>query len=166
MTGPKDVIREQLEASGHLVGMFTKDLTDGEYFKPAIAGGNHTAWAVGHIAVSEDSMLGHITGDAPRLPEAMRQLFAGGSECHPEASTYPSRSEIDEMLRTVRAHTFEQLAAFDEGRWDDPSPEALPQEFFPTVGSMWNMIASHSFWHIGQITCNRQALKKGRVFVG
>ncbi len=46
----RTTIREQLEGSGNLVDTFTKDLTDEEYFKPAITGGNHTAWAVGHTA--------------------------------------------------------------------------------------------------------------------
>lgn len=163
MAGLKDVVGHQLETGNFLLGKFTGDLSDAEYFIPAVEGGNHAAWILGHIAVSEDLMVSLITGSPKRLPEPMHELFRGGSACVADASKYPSRSKIDDLLRTARTNTLAALAAFDEGKSNDPSPERPAKDFFPTMGSLWGMIGAHQFWHIGQLTDCRRVLKKPPV---
>ena len=64
------------------------------------------------------------------------------------------------MFRNARDHTVEILNAFDDRKWDDPAPEGVPRELFPTMGAVWGMQATHQFWHIGHITACRAAMKK------
>ena len=163
MSSARDVIRQQLQNSQMLIEKFSSDLTDQEYFVPAVPGANHAAWIVGHIAVSEDFIVGKITGKGMRLPQAMHDVFNGKSVCHAGASKYPPRRQIDELHRTTRAHSLEDLSLFPDTRWSESAPAGMNPAMFPTLGAMWGMIGAHPFWHIGQLTTNRVALKKGRI---
>lgn len=163
MSSARDVIRQQLSNGQMLIEKFTADLSDKDYFVPAVPGANHAAWIVGHIAVSEDFIVGQITGSGMRLPKAMHDVFNGKSVCHPDASKYPPRKDIDEMHRTTRAHSIEALSMFNDAKWADAAPAGMNSPMFPTLGAMWGMVGAHPFWHIGQLTTSRVALKKPRV---
>jgi hypothetical protein len=166
MACAKETIRYQLGMGAMLIEQFTKDLTDAEYFKAAVPGANHAGWIVGHLAVSADSMVAQATGGQRRFDDQKHALFDGKSECKADANAYPPRKDIDEMFKNASADTIEALTTFDESKWDNPSPESMPSEFFPTVGSVWGIIATHPFWHAGQLTTNRVALGKPRVLGG
>ena len=163
MSSAKDVILGQLEAGRKLIEMFTADLSDEEYFKPAVEGTNHVAWMLGHLACIEDAVAAGLTGTDKRIPAATHELFEGGSRCIADPSEYPSRRQIDEMFRNTRAHFLEALKAAEESNWDAPAPEGSPVELFPTVGALWGMPSIHQFWHIGQIATCRATMNKKRV---
>ena len=162
MPSCKEVILTQMSSSDFVLNKMIADLSDAEFFKPPVAGANHAAWVVGHIAVSEDSMVADLTGRSKRYPKE-HELFRGGSTCLADASKYPPRKAIEELLRNCRAHTIEALKAFDEKKWNDPSPEGWPRDVFPTLGSIWALMGAHPFWHIGQLSVCRQAMGKKRV---
>jgi hypothetical protein len=166
MAGAKDVILGQLQLGQTVLGNLTADLADEEYFKPVLDGLNHVGWILGHIAYAEAWAVSLITGTANRLPDTMRELFDGGSTCRAGSAGYPTRAEIDDLFQSTRAATVEALTAFEEGRWDDPSPEQAPREFFPTLGSLWGMLGTHQFWHIGQATQCRTAMGKKGILQG
>lgn len=163
MLGLKDVIIEQLQSGQLLIEKLTEDLSDAEYFVPPIEGANHVGWILGHMACSEDWASSLITGTRLRIPQSVHEVFKGGSKCIPDASKYPSRKEMDELFYNNRADTVEVLKTFDDDKWGDPSPEDVPRDFFPTLGSLWGMVGTHQFWHIGQITVCRAAMKKKPV---
>ena len=165
MPSPKDVILGQLQSGQTLIELLTQDLSDPDYFVVPTDGGNHIAWILGHIAWSEDSTVAAITGGSSRIPPSAQEPFKSGSTCVPDASMYPSRKEIDELFRSTRAHGVEAIRVFDESRWDDPSPDDVPRDFFPTIGSLWAGQATHQFWHIGQMTVCRTAMGKKHLFV-
>ncbi len=162
MPQAKDVVLTQLGTSEFLITQMTADLSDEEYFKVALPGTNHPAWLVGHVGVSHDRMSSAICGKETKTDQTTQELFMAGSTCHADASKYPSRSAIDTLYRENQAHAIELLKGFDEGNWDDPSPEGWNKEFFPTLGAMWTLLGSHPFWHVGHLTVCRTALgKKG-----
>lgn len=163
MASAKDVLLAQLGTGAYLFDKFTADLSDEEYFKVPVADGNHAAWNVGHIACSEDSMVEGITSGKKHIAEETHELFKGGSVCTPGATTYPTRADIDKMLHEARERTVCALKAFDDAKWEEPSPEGYPKEVFPTIGAVWGMIGAHQFWHIGELAVCRKALKKPLV---
>ncbi len=160
MSSVKDTLLSQLRTGQFFFEKFTADLSDAEYFRPPVEGGNHAAWIVGHVACSEDSILAQLTGKPKRIPDSTAELFKGGSTCVADASRYPSRKELDELFRNSRGRTIEELTTFDEKKWNDASS----WKTFPTLGALWGLQGTHQFWHIGQLTVCRQALKKPRVF--
>ena len=163
MPSAKDIILAQLKMGEGLIGMFTADLSDQEYFRPAADGTNHAAWILGHLACTEDWAVSALTGVDNRIPDSTRDLYRGSSKCLPDATKYASRKEIDEMFSTARARTIEALNHADEARWEDVSLDAFPKPFFATVGAVWGIQATHQFWHIGQLTTCRAAMKKKPV---
>jgi hypothetical protein len=90
----------------------------------------------------------------------MHELFKGGTTCFPDAGKYPPRSELDELFRNTRAHTLESLKMFNENDATKPNTDEKGASFFPTVGALWGVIATHPFWHIGQIADCRKRLNK------
>jgi len=163
MASAKNVVLQQLGSSDFVLMQMLTDLSDEEYFKPPVKNGNHAAWIVGHIAVSEDSMTADLTGRPKRIDEATHALFKSGSTCHADASKYPPRKRLDELYRHSRAHAVEALKMYDESKWDSPAPGGYPTELFPTRGSVWGLMANHPFWHIGQLAVCREVLGKKRV---
>lgn len=163
MASAKEVILQQLRSGQFFFEKFTADLSDSDYFKPPAEGANHAAWLLGHVACSEDDLVAQITGGAKRIPEAMYELFKGGSACVGEPSKHPTRKQIDELFRNSRATTIETLKLYDERQWEEPSPQGWDKSMFPTMGAMWALQGTHQFWHIGQLAVCRQAMKKKRV---
>jgi len=164
MADPREVVLQQLKTGQMLMEKLTADLTDAEYFVPAVGGTNHVGWILGHLGQTEDWMIYMMTGAPRNVSEDHQKLFGGASECIADAAVYPSRKTLDEMFRDNRARAREALQNFDISHWDDPAPEGdLPKEFFPNLGSIWGMMGAHQFWHIGQITTCRKAMNKKRV---
>lgn len=166
MAGPKDVILGQFQFGQVLFDKFTHDLSDADYFQIPTPGTNHVAWLLGHVACTEDWASGLVTGDPQRIPSTTHELFNSSSKAVADAGVYPTRKEIDELFQNSRANIVEVLKAFDDSRWDEPSPPEAPQEFFPTIGALWNLQGVHQFWHIGHITVCRVALGKKPVLTG
>lgn len=160
MVTAKDVIAGQLQTGEYFLQTFTKDFTDAEYFAPAVAGSNHAAWILGHLACTEDWGRWLLSGKSKHLDEATHALFKGGSSCMPDPSKYPSRKALDRLFADSRSRLVEALGAFDIGRWDEPTPDHGPRKQFPTLGDLWALMGLHQFWHFGQLTTCRAALRK------
>ena len=161
----QQIILGQLQTGEKMLQVFTADLTDAEYFKPATPGTNHTAWILIHLACTEDWSIAKLSNTAIQIPKTTHDAFGGGTTCDPDPAKHPSRGEIDKMFRTTRERLYAALASSDVGTWDDASPEGFPKEFFPTVGAVWSMQALHQYWHIGQLTTCRATLGKKRALV-
>ncbi|MEK6674803.1 MAG: DinB family protein [Planctomycetota bacterium] len=161
MAGFKDVVRHQLQSGSRIIDKFTSGLTDDEYFVPAIRGGGHTAWLLGHVACSEDWAASLALNGTRRIPQTVIDLFKGSAPCSPDREKFPNRRAIDDLFKQTRQATLAALEAFDERKILDPSPDAAPKDYFPTMGSIWALIGTHQFWHIGQIADCRRAMNKG-----
>jgi len=164
MSYVKDVVLGQLQRGQAVIEMLARDLSEREYFRVPIKGANHIGWVLGHIACTEDRAVAALTGKSQRIRQTTHELFKSGSTCVAHASRYPTRGKIDELFITTRARTVEALMNFDLVKWGDPSPDAMREAFFPTMGSVWGTQATHQLWHIGQITVCRVAMQKPRVF--
>lgn len=160
MVSPKDVISDQMQRGSFLLNTFTKDLSDAEYFQPAVPQSNHAAWVVGHLACSEDWGRWLLSGIPKRIDDATHALFKGGSVCLPDASKYPSRQSLDSLFAESRKLLLDTLTDFDVTSWNEPVPQHGPRKQFPTLGALWSLMGFHQFWHIGQLTTCRKALGK------
>ena len=160
----KELVLNQLKMGQVLIGEFTADLSDAEYFQPPLAGANHATWILGHLACTEDWAMSLLGGTVYRIPQKLHDAFKGGSTCDADATKYPGRREIDRLFAEARAFTLERLAQSDLSTWANRSPEGFPANRLPTVASVWSLMGLHQFWHFGQLTVCRQAMKKGNVF--
>lgn len=156
----KTLVLNQLESSKWLYDSFIADFTDDEArFQPS-GGGNHLNWILAHLAVSADSMISKLTGNAKHLSEALHKEYSGGSTCRPDDGM--TRAEAKRLYDEAHARTVAFVKSFEEARYDDKAPEGMPP-LFPTAGSVVGLLATHPFWHFGQVTVIRNLLGKPRL---
>ena len=131
MAGPKDVILAQFANAEQLMQWFTSDLSDAEYFKPPVP--RRQSRGLDHrtrrVFRGFDRGRHHRQGDVH--PCGDPRDIQGGEDCLPDAARYPSRKQVDELLRDSRAHTREAIRDFDDKRWNDPLRRDGPRSFFP-----------------------------------
>ena len=160
MADAKELVKQQLQMGENLLKMFSSDFSEAECLAPPVEGGCHLIWILGHVAGTQEWAVSKLTGQAVRMPPNLVELFKGGSKVSVDAKRYPSRAEVEDLSRRAQAATIKALDAFDEKRWSDPSPEGVPRDYFPTAGSLWGMMGTHTFWHVGQLTDIRRRLGK------
>ena len=158
---PKQLIINQLESARFLFDNFMKDLTDGDAAFQPCEGGIHLNWILVHLAGSEDHMISQISGQPKRLSEALHKNYEGGSTC--KADDGMTFAEARKLYNESCVRTMEFVKGFDEARYDDKAPEGYPP-IFPNVGAIMGLIATHPFWHVGQLTVNRKLLGKPRIW--
>jgi hypothetical protein len=156
----KEFVIGQLAAAKFLFDTFTKDFSDEDAKYQPCDGGIHLNWMLVHLAVSADSMISKIAGEPKKLSEALHTAYAGGSTCKPDDGM--TRAEAQKLYDQWHERTVEFVKSFDEARYDEKAPQGFP-ELFPTAGSVIGLLATHPFWHFGQLTVNRRMLKKPKL---
>jgi len=156
----KGVIKGQMVWGANLMQLFSSDLSDDEFFFQPTAGGSHLGWILGHLAGTQDWAVANVTGQPQRLPTEINERFGFGSEISADRSRFLPRAEVEALFRDTQAHSLSVLADYDLSQWNEPTPEGVPSEYFPTMGSLWNLLPLHTFWHFGQLTVNRRMLGK------
>jgi uncharacterized damage-inducible protein DinB len=151
-------IKTALEGGRMWLETLLKDVDDRiAMTMPTPNGGNHPRWIVGHIAVSEASVVAHLVkGEAAPLAE-WQPLFGRGSTPSADASQYPP---MDELLRTyhqVREQTLALLDTLSEADLDRETSRGADNPAFGTVGRCLATMISHQAFHAGQVADARRA---------
>ena len=151
-----DAIVHTLMFSGTMLERFTADLTPQEYLHRPCGGANCAAWIVGHLILTERSVLrGFNVTDLPPLPEGFEKRFARDEEA-PRAQDYGDVTQLVPLFKRHRAMLIEAVRR--------ATPEQLaerlekPHPLFGTVGERANFIGMHVTMHSGQITIIRRSL--------
>lgn len=160
---PKDIVLNQHASAQWLYEGAVKELSDADCRYQPFDGANHVNWILAHLAVSEDSLISQITGHPKRYSEPLHKSYGGGSVCR--ADDGMTRAEAWKMYTDSAKMTVEFVKGFPESRYDEPAPENLRQ-MFPTIGAVIGLLGAHPYWHFGQVTFNRRALKKPMMFGG
>ncbi|MEO0513349.1 MAG: DinB family protein [Planctomycetota bacterium] len=142
---------------------FLGGLEGAAFFKLFAEGGGNAAYAAGHIAFTDDSVLTMIAGQESELTEAEKTLFGGGATPSEQPSDYPSRQRILELFAERR----EKLLAYFRGLGDDELTAAVEgpmAQFGDTRAKLMASLAWHEAMHAGQLTVIRRQQGLPRVF--
>ncbi|MEM6997241.1 MAG: hypothetical protein AAF721_42445 [Myxococcota bacterium] len=60
-------------------------------------------------------------------------------------------AKITLMFRQAQVRAFATLEAFDVGRWGERPPRKIPDDRLPTLGAIWETLAVHTYWHMGEL---------------
>jgi hypothetical protein len=158
----KDSILGTYAMGENVVGKYLDDLSDADLLVRPVEGGNHIAWQLGHLIVSERMMVESIKeGSSPALP-------AGFAEAHgrDEDSTHSddpkrfrTKDEYLALMKSQREATKAVLAAATEADLDTPSSERF-RKMMPTTGSVFLLVGTHVLMHVGQFASVRRKLHK------
>ena len=156
----KDVIRETLNLSHFALKSYVGDMADADLLRRPGPGCNLLAWQLGHVIASECSILNGIqAGSAPELPAGFAERHSRENAASDDLQSLSTRQQYLDLAEKVQAATLALLERFPEADFDKPSPEYFRKRF-PTLGSLFVLIASHPMMHAGQFVPVRRALGK------
>jgi uncharacterized damage-inducible protein DinB len=133
------------------------DIPDDKMCAQPIAGMNHAAWVLGHLAYVFDSMIG-VFDEKPVMSAEWKELFNLSSKPLADRAKYPSKAALFEayeksyqrIVNAVKAASPKSLAR------DFPNPRV--RSTLPTVGmAMVHILTSHQGVHLGQLSAWRRA---------
>ena len=61
----------------------------------------------------------------------------------------PKPPEITRLFAAARETSIKVLSEFDNSRWGEQAPIDCR---FPTLGSVWENLATDSYWHLGEFS--------------
>ncbi len=156
----KAAIKETLGLSSMVLSSYIDDFTDDELMQRPGPGCNHVAFQLGHLISSACSLLNAIqAGAAPELPAGFEDKHAKENATSDSRSDFLTKERYQELARQVHNAVTACLDAWPEAQLDDPSPEQF-RNMFPTMGSLFLLIATHPMMHAGQFVPLRRALGK------
>jgi DinB family protein len=156
----QDAIRTTMDISSMVLQAYIGDFTDDELMCRPAAGCNHIAWQLGHLIASECGLLEAIRpGTAAALPDGFAEAHGKEMAGSDDPDQFCSKQEYIDLNEKVRAASLAELEKSSSTDLDEPSPEQYRQ-MFPTVGSIFALIATHGLMHSGQFVPVRRALNK------
>ena len=106
-------------------------------------------------------MVSQLSGNPRRLSETLHTNYTGGSVC--KADDGMTFAEARKLYNESHIRTLEFVKNFDDSRYDAKPPEGFPP-MFTNVGAVMGLLATHPFWHFGQLTVNRKMLGKPKIW--
>lgn len=140
---------------------YVGDLSDSDLMNRPHPGCNHVAWQLGHLIAAECDLLNMLrAGTAPELPAGFAEKHSKDMTGDNNAANFLSKDEYVGLYDKVRAATRAALDSVTEAELDLPNPKEGFRQMFPTVGSMYVLLATHPMMHAGQIVPVRRELGK------
>ena len=156
MSNSNDMIVHALRDSMFMLKRFTDDLQPREYLHRPTDKCNCTAWLLGHLALSDRSVLERLgVKDLPELPEGFQKRFSREAGC-PEANEFGDVAQIWPVFEKHRSALMAVVQRAPQELLDKPMEK--PHPMFATPGEMVNFMALHASMHAGQITIIRRSL--------
>lgn len=156
----REAIKQTYKTSTMILQSYVSDLTDAELLHRPAPGCNHLAWQIGHLIASEVHLLESVCpGHAVELPAGFVDQHGKENANCDDASKFCSKETYMNLFNQVQEATFTALDTQSDSDLDQPSPESM-RSMFPTVGSIFVLIATHPLMHAGQFVPVRRALNK------
>ncbi|MDA7904911.1 DinB family protein [Rhodopirellula sp.] len=162
----KDRIIYQLERTRVLSLQMIERVPHDQWFEMPL-GVTHVAWNVGHMAIAEYFLglvfvRGTRESDRDFIPESYVELFGYGSVATSDRSSYPSPSEMLEVLGSVHAILLNETTAMPAAELSE-SCKFLEGEFdhhpiFEDKGGALEWLGYHEHVHMGAIGLLRREL--------
>jgi uncharacterized damage-inducible protein DinB len=156
MSDTGNAIAYAITTSQILLDSFLKDISAEDYLHRPVAGANCAAWIVGHLVLTDRSVLGRLgMKDLPALPDGFEQRFAR-NERAPAAADYGEVSVLRPLWNRHRELLAQAVRNLPDAQFQQPLEQ--PRPLFKTVGEMAHFMAIHATMHAGQISTIRRSL--------
>jgi hypothetical protein len=153
------MLKNSIELTDYVIKAYVEDIDDSDMTQRPGQGCNHLAWQLGHLIQAEHGLL-KMAGVEPGF-----ELPAGFSEAHSkeakdvdDRSAFLPKSKYLELYAAARAATKAAIEKLSDADLDKPGPPDF--KMCPTVGAVFNMIATHPLMHAGQFVPIRRRLGK------
>ena len=161
MSTPNQILVSALFTARQLLNRYTEDLTPQEYLHRACAGGNTSAWIIGHLVLTERTALGRAgvrPDQLPPLPDGFEQRFSREPDA-PKASDFGDVTLLIPLFNQHRDRLIEAVKKLPPETFDQPLDQ--PRWFGATVGELLTFLGgTHVSMHAGQISLIRRSMGK------
>lgn len=131
------------------------DIEPEDMCRQPVAGINHPAWIIGHLAIAADGHSKYAGGE-PRL-EAWHDRFNFGTKMTENLSDYPAKDELMREWHEANARLITAVSSANAAMLDAPTQGPLGQSL-PTVGDFLAFsMTGHTSLHLGQLSAWRRA---------
>lgn len=142
--------------------MLLADVEPEDMCRQPVAGMNHPAWIVGHLAMSADQHS--VSAGGRRELKAWGERFGFGSEPTAEADAYPGKDELIEAWHDANERLIAAAQSATEAQLAAPTHGPLG-EAYPTVAHFLTFsMTGHTSLHLGQLSAWRRADGRPRLF--
>ena len=151
MSLAKEIVSRQLDVSGTLLLRASSTLSNDEFFYEGPGGS--MAWTLNHLSALQDWAVNRVfLKGKPKLNSETREAFKGGrAVTSDDRKKLGSKSEIESFFAEEQYQTIQTLGKFDEASWNTSTPSGCR---FPTLGTLWEHLATHNHWHLGAISAS------------
>lgn len=159
----KQAIQASLTQADFIVNGYLADLTDTELLARPCTGGNHIAWQLGHLIVSERYLVEQAApGKMPPLPDDFGPRHMKETAAIDDAAAFLSKNDYLALAKKTRADTLAVLAEFPTADFDQPVSKVPP--FVKTAGELFLFVGPHWVMHAGQWAIIRRTLGRAPLF--
>jgi uncharacterized damage-inducible protein DinB len=149
-----------MDMSLFVLNTYLSDFDDADLMRRPAEGCNTLAWQLGHLISSEAQLVDSICpGKGGKLPDAFAAAHSKETTGVDDPTKFQSKAEYQQLFENVRAATVAALDELPDAQLDAPSPEMFRKNF-PTVGQIFNLVATHPLMHAGQFVVVRRQLGK------
>lgn len=135
--------------------LLTADIEDARMSDLPVAGANHPAWVLGHLAVCTD-YAAKLVGLPRACPAEWHKLFGPGSRAVADRAAYPGKNELLSALAAGHERVSAGVANADPEAMRQPQ-NLIFQQHFPTIGDMVaHLMTTHPCTHLGQLSAWRR----------
>jgi DinB superfamily len=157
----KETIFAVLKNSQYVLNMTLADLTDQDLLVRPVPNANHIAWQLGHLILTEQSMLKQLGGTPPPLPAGFADQHAKPMAGSDSKEGFATKAEYVELLDKTRGATVAAVEKLSDADLDKPVEGS---RMFPKLGLLAIFPASHALMHLGQFSVVRRKLGKPVLF--
>ena len=152
---------DQITAARRYTKTLLEDIDQNEWFRQPVAGINHVAWQIGHLAMAQYGLVlfrqrGRKLEDTELMSSAFRKKFSRGTTPNQDPDFYPMIEEIHDVFERVYRQSMEELATYPLEQLNDPVED--PYAAYPTKLGCLIFCAHHEMLHAGQVGMLRRLL--------
>lgn len=153
----KRIIARQMNRSGNTLLSATEPMSEERFYAGGVNGVS-PAWTIGHLACVLDLFTSWMLGRPTVMPKDAHEVFNPLDIVHSRDITKAemvdpakfSRDDIVYYFRTGQVDGLKFLERFDISKWEQP-PQGGSPENLPTNGCIWEHLAIHTYWHLGEL---------------
>ncbi len=164
MTG-KDVLKNALTSTQHMLGMFVADLSDADFLVRPVPNANHIAWQLGHLINAEHHFLNTVGAAAacPKLPDGWADQHGKKTAGEDPPKGFATKAQYLDLFTKTREAALSTLAGMTDADLDKATTGDTAK-FAPNYGAVFMLLANHVMMHAGQFSVVRRKLGKPVLF--
>ena len=145
----KEALKRQMDTSGNLLLRASKTLSKDEFFLDPSSGPS-MAWTLGHITALQDWSLHQVFQNVEcQIDHEAREALKGGRPIRgQDRKFFNDKEKLEKEFSATQLEMITLLNSFDEEKWNQSPPSGGR---FSSYGSLWEHLAVHNFWHLGQL---------------